>query len=484
MFSARFFASLLFCCFAIQSSVAAEDIRSHPEVQGALKAADAWLEGFYIYERLAGMSAGIVLDQELIWSAGYGYSNVEAQRPADADTIYSVCSISKLFTSIAIMQLRDAGKLRLSDPLDNYLEWISATNTHDDSRPITIESLLTHSSGLLRNTERPIWNGPEFPFPTLDELKQTLDLQETAYQPQTLYHYSNLAFALLGEVVHQRSGQTYQEYLKENILGVLELSDTRAYYPNELRGEQLAIGYAGMGRSGTRLPLEAFDTRAFAPAAGLTSSVTDLGSFASWQFRLLENGGDEVLSVGTLREMHRIHWVNPDLTTTQGIGFYVDQLDDNTVVQHGGDCPGYVTNLSMIPKEKVASIVLTNAGDAPATRLSHSVLKVITAAIKGSETPYERTVPDLSIYEGNYDSLDSGYGGEQAIRQWGDQLVSISIPSNDLGDAMSRLEFDNGHEFLSVRDGEAPQDSYIFEIGSDGKAARIYQDGVYWTRIE
>ena len=140
----------------------------------------------------------------------------------------------------------------------------------------------------------------------------------------------------------------------------------------------------------------------------------------------------------------------------------------------------------MIPKQKVASIILTNAGDAPASRLSNSVLKVITAALKDAKTPSEAeaATPDFSMYEGNYNSPYSGYGGEQAIRQWGDQLVSINIPSDDLGNAMTRLEPDNGHGFLSVKDGEAPQDSWVFEMADNGRAARVLQDGVYWYRID
>ena len=144
----------------------AEEILAHPEVQGALKAIDAWLEGVRIYERIPGVSAGIVVDQDLIWSNGYGYANLETKRPADADTIYSICSISKLFTSIATMQLRDAGKLRLRDSIGDHLDWFDITQAYDLSGPITIESVLTHSSGLPRESEIPYWIGPDFPFPT------------------------------------------------------------------------------------------------------------------------------------------------------------------------------------------------------------------------------------------------------------------------------------------------------------------------------
>jgi CubicO group peptidase (beta-lactamase class C family) len=272
--------------------------------------------------------------------------------------------------------------------------------------------------------------------------------------------------------------------MEENILDPLGLTNTRAYYPLELRGDQLAIGYAGMGRSGIRPPLEPFNTGAITPAAGFTSSVSDLGKFASWQFRLLENGGEEVLNAHTLREMYRINWVDPDLKATSGLGFDVNQLAGMATVGHGGDCPGYISNITMIPQQKLASVVLMNAGDAPAGRASQSVLKVISAALKVAKKPSEEAMPDYSMYEGNYHSLYSGYGGEQAIRQWGNQLVSITIPSDDLGNAMTRLDRDSGHKFLSLKENEKPQGSWIFEMAEDGKAVRIFQDDTYWHRIE
>ena len=94
-----------------------EQVLAHPEVQGTLAVIEAWIEGVQLFGRVPGISAGIVLDQELLWHQGYGYSNLETERPADADTIYSICSISKLFTSIGIMQLRDGGSLQLNDPV-------------------------------------------------------------------------------------------------------------------------------------------------------------------------------------------------------------------------------------------------------------------------------------------------------------------------------------------------------------------------------
>ena len=180
----RFVVLTAFCGWAVGSNpVLADeqteepttaDILAHPEIKGALRAIDAWLEGVHIYTRLPGMSAGIVHDQDLIWSGGWGYSNLETKRLADADTIYSVCSISKLFTAVAVMQLRDANKLRLRDAVRDHLDDFEINQAFPDSGPITIESLLTHTSGIRRNTGLRSWSGPDFPTPSVSGMMEKL----------------------------------------------------------------------------------------------------------------------------------------------------------------------------------------------------------------------------------------------------------------------------------------------------------------------
>ncbi len=480
------------CCLSIQWNLAmaaevdevlsTEQILSHPEFKGALAAVDAWIEGVQIYDKVPGVSVGIIHDQDLIWKKGYGYSNLEAKRPADEDTLYSICSISKLFTAIGVMQLRDEGKLRLRDSVKDHLDWFNVKQVHEDSGPVTIESLLTHSSGLPRESNFPYWNGPDFPFPTRQQMIDRLGEQETLYPSQLYFQYSNLALTLAGEIIQARSGQDYEQYIVNKILEPLGLSGTRTYYPEEMRGAELAIGYAGIGRSGIREPVQPFFTRGITPAAGFTSSVNDLAKFASWQFRLLEGGGDEVLNANTLREMHRVHWVDPDWKTTWGIGFNVRRVDDSTIVSHGGGCPGYITSFSMVPKQKIAAVVLTNAGDGPAGNIAVQILKTIGQALKESKTVQKEELPDFSMYEGNYEQPP--WGGEIAVRQWGKKLVVINIPSNELDESMVKLEHDSGHTFIRLTDDDERREPWVFVMGDDGLAKRILRHSVYVNRIE
>ena len=134
----------------------AVNIASDPDVLGAERFFSAWMEGQIAYRGLPGIAVGVVSDQELVWATGFGFANVEAKTPMTPATKFRMASHSKLFTAIAIMQLREQGKLRLDDPVEKYLPWFKAKPAGDDDGPITIEQLLSHSSGHAARGRRPL----------------------------------------------------------------------------------------------------------------------------------------------------------------------------------------------------------------------------------------------------------------------------------------------------------------------------------------
>jgi len=155
--------------------------------------------------------------------------------------------------------------------------------------------------------------------------------------------------------------QPFGDYVRASILDPLGMKDTFTEVPERLRGDRLAIGHSARKRDGSREVIPPFQTRGIAPAAGFASNVSDLAKFAMWQFRLLSEGGSEVLRASTLREMQRVQWVDPDWKTTWGLGFEVSHEKDHTFVGHGGLCPGYRTQIRLEPKTNIAVIVLSNA---------------------------------------------------------------------------------------------------------------------------
>jgi CubicO group peptidase (beta-lactamase class C family) len=457
------------------SRVLADD----PRVADALALLGVWLENRRQYHDIPGISAAVVHDQELVWSEGFGLADLERRVPATAGTIYSICSISKLFTSVALMQQRDAGRVRLDDPVASHLPWFRIERSHPDSPPVRLEGLLTHSSGLPRESGFPYWSAPDFHFPTRDEVQQRIAEQATLYPAERYFQYSNLGMTLAGEVVSAVSGQPYDAYVRTHILAPLGMDDTSPEIPAAERGRRLATGYGRRMPAAHRDVVPFYTTNGIAPAAGFASTVGDLARFASWQFRLLAHGGKEILDANTLREMHRVHWIDPDWNTTWGLGFAVTRDGSQTFVGHGGSCPGYVSHLHLNPRERIATIVMVNASGVESALLTRQAYRLVAPALRqaASDTAADTTgksVADAALdpYLGVYRS----FWGDLAIVRWEGGIAGVSLPTEDPFGAIRRLRSAGEHTFRWVRtDGaDEPGDFVRFEIGDGGRATRVF----------
>ena len=457
-------------------------VADHPRVQEALNLLDIWLESELGYKRMPGISIAVVHDQDLVWSNGYGFANVKDEVPARPDTIYSICSISKLFTATAVMQLRDAGKLRLDDPISKYLTWFDIKRTDPNAPPITIRNVMRHSSGLPRESEQPLLGELSLPWPDREEIIKKLPEQETIYSPDTYFQYSNLGISLLGEIVAAVSGQSYNDYVLEHILRPLGMSDTTPYLPEKEYGGRLAIGYSRWPREGAREQLPFFQAKGITPAAGLASTAIDLGKFASWQFRALGNKDIGVLSGYTLKEMQRIHWIDPDWETKWGLGFSTWRSKNVTFVGHGGGCPGYRTHIALSPKDKIALICMTNATDANIGMYTDKAYEIVAPAIAAALSSAEEPEPapaDLRKYTGLY-----GVNfGETAVFIWKGSLATISLPSASPADSITELKHVDGNVFRRVRKDGNLGEEYIFELDADGNVKWYKMFSYYMRKI-
>ncbi len=448
---------------AAQEPIGLSQIVEDPRFRQAETLFEGWLDAKMAYEQIPGMSVALVHDQDLVWARGYGLAHREAGVPATPETLYSVCSISKLFTSIGVMHLRDMDRLSLRDPVSDLLPWYDLEETFDGG-PVTVEGVLTHSSGLPRETAHSYWTGPDHQFPTQAEIVDGLAGQETLYPARQYFQYSNLGMALAGQIVEHVSGVEYASWIQENILNPLGMKDTYVDIPEEHRSGRFATGYTRIKRSGKRDEAAFFQTHGIAAAAGYASTVEDLARFASWQFRLLEKGGAEILDINTLREMHRVHWVDPDFESMWGLGFAVSQSDGERTVGHGGSCPGFRSTFQMIPGEKLAGIVMINALANPG-QVWNALRKTLGAAVDdiledpdGGAAARGDDGLSLTAYEGLYEST----WGETLILRWKDGLAGVGLPTNDPVEDLSELRHIAGDTFRRVRDDGELGEEYIF----------------------
>ncbi|NGX15813.1 serine hydrolase domain-containing protein [Wenzhouxiangella sp. XN24] len=454
-----------------------------PRVSGAVQLWAEWVEYQASTSRVPGVSYGIVHDQELVASGAFGEANPATGAPATPDTLYSICSISKLFTSVALMQQRDAGLLRLDDPVAQHLDWFNIEDAHPADEPVTIRGLLTHSAGLPRESDFPYWTDPDYPFPTSDEIRARLGAQQTLYPSARYFQYSNLGLSLVGEIVVATSGQAFDPYIREHLLDPLGMSDTYTDIPIELRGGRMAVGHTALKRDGMREVVAPFQTRGIAPAAGFASSVNDMAKFAMWQFRLLGDGGDELLRASTLREMQRVHWVDPDWETTWGLGFSVRREGERTFARHGGGCPGYYTEFRLEPKTKLGAIVLTNTiGSEPgfyAAKAFDLIAPAIESALDAPDEAPARNAEWLR-YTGVYDNI----WGQVAIVPWQDGLALLYLGSRDPAKDMVRLRHVGEHTFRRVRnDDDSLGETVYFEPGEDGTVRRFKRHSIWMNKL-
>ena len=459
----------------------APSLTDDPRVKSALTLLETWVQAEQEYEQIPGISMGIVYDQDLIWSRGFGHSDLEGKIPATPETIYSICSISKLFTSVSMMQLRDEGKLHLDDAVADHLSWFDIRQSYSDAPKITVGGILTHSSGLPRESDYPYWRTRN--FPTHQEIVTKLSEQETLYPADTYFQYSNLGLTLAGEIVAEVSGLPYSEYVKTRIIEPLGLKNTTSEIPNHLLGGQLATGYGPLTRSGTRKQVPQYEVRGVAPAAGFASTVEDLARFASWQFRVLHHGSDDVLQANTLKEMHRVHWLDSDWENHRGLGFAVWRNRDTTFVGHGGSCPGYRTHLALQTTDRVAVVFMTNAlGVSPASYTDRAY-QIVAPAIKATvDEPdeAESTDPTFDRFMGMY---RTDLGRETTVFAWDGKLSMLSLPTENPLDAMLKLEHIGGNSFKRIRDDGGLGEEILFVVGESGEIESFRRNSNYYPKV-
>ena len=459
-------------------------IKNNHKVKDAINLIQVWMDAQKDYEEIPGISMAIVHDQELLWSGGFGFSNPSKKTPANSKTIYSICSISKLFTSIAILQLREQEKLRLSDPINKHLAWYNINNIHADYGKATIKGILTHSSGLPRESDYPYWTGPDFPFPNREEIQKKLSSQNTLYPADKYFQYSNLGLTLAGEIVSEISGLKFDNYVSKFILNPLKMRDTRTYMPKNIYGKKLAIGHTAKNRNGTRSPVPLFDAQDISPAAGFSSTVDDLAKFASWQFRQLENKENDILESNTLREMHRVHWLDDDWDPAWGLGFAIWRKNGKKFVGHGGSCPGYRSSFILQPDSKISTIFMTNTSGVDAGSYTNNIFEIIAPAVAAASdtNSIEKFLdPVFEKYIGAY--LELPWWGELAIFPWEGELAALYLPAQNPMEDLMKLKHIEGNTFKRIRKDGKMGEEIIFDTNADGIVTRLWRHSNYNPKI-
>ena len=451
-------------------------VPDNPDVRGQERLFESWIRGQMVSRHLPGIAVGVVFDQELIWAKGFGFADVDARTPMTPATRFRMASHSKLFTSTAIMQLRDAGKLRLDDPVAKYLPWFKIMPAESDDPLITIEELVTHSSGLPREAG-PHWSTYE--FPTEEQVRDYIAGHQAAFSPEVRWKYSNLALGIAGMVVEIVSGEKYADYVQKHIFAPLGMSASSV----DRKDDGLAVGYGRLMPDGSRKKMPFIDARGLGPATGITSNVEDMAKFVSLQFRTGPRGPNQILSSGALREMHRVRVLENDWTRGNAIGFAVNREKDKVYVGHGGSYPGYKTQTLIQLDGKVGVIVLTNEDDGNPNAIATHLIHTVGEAVAKAGAPPQRPPlwdPAWSRFAGHYTSD----GGETEVVELNQRLVLMN-PNGDDPETQQRLEPLGGGRFrLESATGGSAVGEIVRFVEQNGQVVRMYTGESFSTRVQ
>ena len=294
-------------------------------------------------QRAPSVVAAVFRDGEVLWRGAVGSAELARSEPATPAHAYRIGSITKTFTAVCILQLRDSGTLALDDPLRAHIPEVPTGPTVADA--------LSHLSGLQREPPGEVWETLE--APTREELIAGLEDAERVLQPGQAWHYSNLAFGLLGEIVARR-GEGYEHELRTRVLGPLGL-DATGFDPHGPRATGYYVDpYSDRATVEPELPVEG----PTAAMGWLWSTVDDLARWGDF----LATGHEGVLARGTLDEMARLRTMVDHVSweVGWGLGLGLYRRGNRVFAGHGGAMPGFLAALLVDRRERTGAAVLCN----------------------------------------------------------------------------------------------------------------------------
>jgi D-alanyl-D-alanine carboxypeptidase len=348
------------------------------------------------------VSVAVLRGSDTLVMKGYGEASVEAHRPATASTVYRIGSITKQFTSAAIMRLIERGKLSLDDPMSKYLPDVPL-----HGHTVTIRQLLNHTSGIHSYTSEPEWQKTWTKDLTPRQIVAFVDKDTFDFAPGTGWRYNNTGYVLLGMIIEKITGEPYASYLQHDLFTPLGLRQT-SYCPSRPTDPAFADGYSSAG--GTVKPAEFLSMTHPFSAGALCSTVRDL---VIWQRALV---GGRVVNAKSYALMTTADTLNNGKRLNYGFGLVPGMLGTHKSVGHGGGVNGFTTSSIFFPDDTVNVVVFSNSDRGPdplALNIARAVFGVPLAAAPKPLVAVPLPDADRDRLPGIYDLVAPG--GEKFV---------------------------------------------------------------------
>lgn len=381
-------------------------------LEGAIDYADQWLEFQMRLTRQPGCVFAVAYKGRLVFEKAYGYANALTGERMTPRHRFRVASHSKTFTAVAILKLREAGRLRLDDPVGRYVDGL-----HPSVAPVTLTQLLSHGAGVIRDgTDAGQWID-ERPFADEAELRAALS-EPPLIPPDTRMKYSNHGFGLLGLVIEKVVGEPYGEWVTRNVLVPLKLDETKPDAPFDA-DTPVARGHSAELPMGLRVIIPGDNpTNALASATGFISTAANLVRF----FAGLDPAARRsLLSPASRRAMLHRQWPDPHANVEgyYGLGLCIRAAEGWEWAGHGGGFQSARTFTAMVPGREICFSILTNAIDGMGGIWSEGIIKILKT-FASHERPRGRS----QSWTGRWWSL----GGAVDLVPFADR-VRVAVPS-------------------------------------------------------
>ncbi|WP_246056129.1 serine hydrolase [Alteribacter natronophilus] len=411
---------------------------------------DNYVEKIRTEEGVPGVAVGLKEGRARLYERGYGYRNEEQKLPVTMDTVFGIASITKSFTCLAIMQLKDEGKLDVNDPVIRYIpDFARVCACAED---ITIHHLMTHTSGLpplptliyanIRSFEKDP-DANDYPGidikktdrEPVDDYRHLIDAitekdVKPLGKPGEAFSYSNDGYAILGAVIESVSGKSYERYVKEHILNPAGM--TRSFFTEEeLKGlDDVTELYAKKAEAESSVYASPvwWDAPAMRAAGYLKSTASDLLMYSNIYLDQGIVGGNRIVSEESLEEMMAPH-VEIEPGRYYGYGFFITpDYFGNKLVEHGGSLKAISSQLSMIPEKGLSGVVLTNLAGVPASSIMNAAFNAaggrdLQDRLHPLEGACTLTDEEKREYTGTYESME---GMNLSVQVEGSSLTGVS----------------------------------------------------------
>lgn len=380
------------------------------KIMKAMPVIDRVFKEYADSNHLPGVAYGLVVDGKLVYKGNIGYTDVEKKIPVTSSSLFRIASMSKSFTCMAILKLRDEGKLNLDDPAYLYIpELKNVKYPTADAPVITIRHLMTHGAGFPEDNP---WGDRQLADNDKDLMAFINKQISFSNPPGIAYEYSNLGFALQGRIITKVSGMQYQDYIKKNILEPLGMKTTTFEY-GDVAADKLAHGYRWLNQKWNEEAL-LHDTKdgSWGAMGAMISSIDEFAGYMAFHLSAWppSNAKDDgPVKRSSVREMHhpwRWNTFNPNYTFPDGrtcaitaaycygLGWMKD-CEGRTFISHSGGLPGFGSQWRIMPDYGIGIVSFANRTYAP---MGFVNLKVLDTIIKMAQLQ-PRQLPPSKILE-------------------------------------------------------------------------------------